>query len=67
MEIVILQTTLIKQLKLEDMYITPHHSEWQTHQMNNKAFIKEDPWGQMAHFMALFHMSTIIMAYATII
>ena len=27
MEMVITQTTLTKQLKLEDMHITPHHSE----------------------------------------
>ena len=38
MEKVISQTTLAKQLKLMDMHITPHHSEWWTHHMNNKAF-----------------------------
>ena len=67
MEFIILQITLIKQLKWEDMHITPHHSDWQTHQMNNTAFILEDPLVQMASFMALFHMSTTMMAYTAVI
>ena len=35
--------------------------------MNKKAFIIEDHPGQMAHFMVLFHMGTIMMAYTTLI
>ena len=63
METVISQATLTKQLKLEDKHITLHHSEQQTHHMNNKAFTIEDHPGQIAHFMALFHASTKIKAY----
>ena len=35
--------------------------------MNNTVLIKEDPPGQMAHFMTLFHIHTIMMAFATLI
>ena len=64
---VILHTTLTKQLKLEDMYITPHYSESQTHHMNNRGFTIEDYPGQIAHFTALFHTHTTLMPYTTII
>ena len=37
-EMVISETTLTKKPKLEDMHITPNHSEQETHHMNNMAF-----------------------------
>ena len=58
MEIIILQTTLIKQLKPEDKHITLHHSKWQTHHMNSKDFMIEDHPGQMTHCMH-FSMSVL--------
>ena len=64
---IISQTTLTKQLNIEGMHITPHHSEWWTHDMNNKAFTIKDHPGKIACFMVLFHMSTTIIPYTTLI
>ena len=66
-KILILQTTLIKQPKPQDIHIMQHLSEWQTHHISNKASILEDCPGEMAYFTALFPMSIIMMAYMTIL
>ena len=60
-----LQMTLIKQPTPDDMHITQHCSEQQTHHMSNKAFIIRG--GQVGQFMVLFLLSIIIMANTTLL
>ena len=56
-EMVISQTAHIKELKIEDIHITSHHSDCQTQPVNSKAFTIEGQSGQITGFMALLYMS----------
>ena len=65
-KILILQTILIKWPKPENADIIPHHSEQETHHMNNKASIVEGPPDLMA-FFTVFPYEYIIMTYTTLL
>ena len=66
-EVVISQTTLTKQLKLEHMHTILHHSEQQVHHMNNMASTIEVYLGKMACFTVILCINTTIRAYTTLI
>ena len=63
---VISQTILTKQHKLEATHITAPFKR-QTHHMSNKASTIQDYPGQTACFTAFFHVSTTIIPYITLI